>query len=73
MKYGIVKCAAVTPEIKVCDTAYNAKAVIAKISELNSLGAEIVVFPELCVTGYTAMDMFFTRELLDGEIGRAHV
>ncbi len=68
MKYGIVKCAAVTPEIKVCDTAYNAKAVIAKISELNSLGAEIVVFPELCVTGYTAMDMFFTRELLDGAI-----
>lgn len=68
MKYGIVKCAAVTPHIKVCDTAYNAKAVIAKIAELKARGIEIAVFPELCVTGYTAMDMFFTRELLDGAV-----
>lgn len=66
MKYGIVKCAAATPEIKVCDPKHNADAIIAKIAELGALGVEIAVFPELCVTGYTAMDMFFTRELLSG-------
>lgn len=68
MKYGIVKCGAITPEIKVCDTAYNADAVIQKIAKAKAAGVEIAVFPELCVTGYTAMDMFFTRELLHGAV-----
>ena len=66
MKYGIVKTAAVTPTIKVGKPQDNAAAIMEKIAAAGKRGAEIVVFPELCVTGYTCMDLFFGRELLDG-------
>ncbi len=64
MKYGFVKAAAVTPNIKVNAPKANARAIIDKIKKLADNGAEIVVFPELCVTGYTAADLFFTQKLL---------
>ncbi|MBD5131369.1 MAG: NAD(+) synthase [Clostridiales bacterium] len=64
MKYGFVRCEAITPRIKVGNPKYNAGEIIKLIAEAKSDGSEIVVFPELCVTGYTAMDMFFTRDLL---------
>ena len=64
MKYGMVKVAAVTPEIRVGDVAYNASAIIAQIKKLACAGVEIAVFPELCVTGYTAADLFFTSGFL---------
>ena len=66
MKHGIVKVAAVTPTIKVNDPEHNAGVIIDALKKLSGDGAEIVVFPELCLSGYTAMDMLFTRELLDG-------
>ena len=66
MEYGIVKTAAVTPTIKVGKPQDNAAAIMEKIAAAGKRGAEIVVLPELCVTGYTCMDLFFGRELLDG-------
>ncbi len=66
MKYGFVKVAAVTPKIKVGNTEYNAEAISAEIKRLSGMGVEVAVFPELCVTGYTAADMFFTQKMLDG-------
>lgn len=66
MKYGIVKVAAVTPTIKVNAPEHNGKQIAGLIKSLAADGAEILVFPELCITGYTAADLFFTRELLDG-------
>ena len=65
MKYGFVKVAAATPSIRVADTRHNAAAVIARLREAADAGAELVVFPELCLCGYTCGDLF--------EIGRAHV
>lgn len=66
MKYGIVKVSACTPTVKVNNPAHNAGEIIAGMKKLAAEGAEIVVFPELCLCGYTAMDLLFTRELLDG-------
>ncbi|MCM1368056.1 MAG: NAD(+) synthase [Roseburia sp.] len=66
MKYGIVKVAAATPKIKLNDPKRNAEAIAAKLSELAGQGVEIAVFPELCLSGYTAADLFYTTELLDG-------
>ena len=68
MKYGMVRAAAVTPTIKVGNPQNNAREISARIAELVKQGAEIIVFPELCVTGYTAADLFFSRSLLDGAI-----
>ena len=59
MRQGFVKAAAVTPKIKVADTKYNAELILDMMKESTQQGAKIVVFPELCLTGYTCGDLFF--------------
>ncbi|HAX53260.1 NAD(+) synthase [Muricomes intestini] len=63
MKHGFVKVAAATPDIRVADVEYNTERICEGISQAASEGAKIVVFPELCVTGYTCGDLF-TQEVL---------
>lgn len=63
MKQGFVKVAAVTPDIRVADVAYNTAQICKRIDEAVEAGAKIVVFPELCITGYTCGDLF-TQEIL---------
>ena len=53
MDQGFFKAAAVTPEIKVADPAANTEIICEKIKETSQLGAKLMVFPELCITGYT--------------------
>ncbi|MGN1157815.1 MAG: NAD(+) synthase [Agathobacter sp.] len=64
MKYGFVKVAAVTPKIKVADPVYNGEQIISLMEETSKSGAKIVVFPELCITGYTCGDLFLQETLL---------
>ena len=63
MKHGFVKTAAATPDIRVADTAYNQEKICECILEAEKLRAKILVFPELCVTGYTCGDLF-TQDVL---------
>lgn len=63
---GFIKVAAATPKIRVADCEYNADAIISLMNEANAKGVNILVFPELCVTGYTCHDLFYQRTLLDG-------
>lgn len=65
MKYGFVKVAAVTPELRVADVAYNMEKICKAIDDTASLGAKIIVFPELCITGYTCGDLFTQDTLTD--------
>ena len=65
MKHGFIKVAAVTPKIKVADTKYNAQVICEKLEEAYRRGAKIIVFPELCITGYTCADLFLQGLLLD--------
>ena len=53
MKQGFVKAASATPAIRVADPVYNAQVICEQMEEAVSHGAKIVVFPELCITGYT--------------------
>lgn len=64
MKHGFVKVAAVTPKIKVADTAYNVGQISLGLKEAAESGAKIIVFPELCITGYTCGDLFLQELLL---------
>lgn len=63
MKHGFVKVAAATPDIRVADVAYNTEKIREDIAEACENGAKILVFPELCVTGYTCGDLF-THDVL---------
>ena len=65
MEQGVVKVAAVTPKIKVADPAFNAKAVSAELEKAYERDAKIIVFPELCLTGYTCNDLFLQERLLE--------
>ena len=65
MKQGFVKVAAVTTKIKVADPKYNAGVICEKIKEVCERGAKLIVFPELCITGYTCGDLFLQELLLE--------
>ncbi len=65
MKHGFIKCAALLPEIKVADTKFNSDNIIKLINEADSLGVNLAVFPELCVTGSSCKDLFFNETLLE--------
>ncbi len=65
MKNGFVKVAAMTMKIKVADPKYNAAAVCQKLQEAYDKDAKIIVFPELCLTGYTCGDLLLQDLLLD--------
>lgn len=65
MKQGFVKVAAVTPDIRVADVEFNKEQICRKMDEAAASGAKIIVFPELCVTGYTCSDLFTQDVLLD--------
>lgn len=64
MKYGFVKVAAVTPCIRVADVDYNTEQICEVIDKACDKKAKIVVFPELCITGYTCGDLFTQDALL---------
>lgn len=66
MKDGFVKVAAATPDIRVADCEYNAEQICLKMKEAAEKGAKIIVFPELCITGYTCEDLFWQEVLLEG-------
>lgn len=65
MKHGFLNVAAVTPKIKVADTEYNGNQVRKEMKAAAEAGAKIIVFPELCLTGYTCNDLFGQQILID--------
>lgn len=64
MKNGFVKVAAATPDIRVADVEFNTQNIINAMEEAQKNGAKMLVFPELCVTGYTCSDLFDHSVLL---------
>ena len=65
MKYGFIKVAAAVPAVKVADTEYNVQQIESLIAQAEGQGVEIVVFPELCLTGYSCQDLFKEQLLID--------
>lgn len=65
MHHGFVKTAAITPKIKVADCIFNTEAICQSIDEACGKGAKLLVFPELCITGYTCSDLFWQETLLE--------
>ena len=64
MKQGFVKVAAATPDIRVADVRYNTEKICEAIEAAADERAKIVVFPELCITGYTCEDLFSQEVLI---------
>ncbi|MCC8044432.1 MAG: NAD(+) synthase [Clostridiales bacterium] len=64
MKDGFIKVAAAVPEIRVADCMFNVQSICAQMDEAAREHVKILVFPELCVTGYTCGDLFWQEKLL---------
>ena len=70
MNYGFVKVASAIPRVRVADCAFNASQIEKEIIIADGKGVEIIVFPELCLTGYTCGDLFAHSLLLESaELG----
>ena len=65
MKYGFVKVAAAIPAVKVADCKFNAQQIDTQIAIADGKGVQIIIFPELCITGYTCADLFGQTLLLE--------
>jgi NAD+ synthase (glutamine-hydrolysing) len=63
--YGLVRVAAVVPQVNVADVEGNVAHLIESVDQAVGMGASIVATPELCVTGYTCGDLFGNDLLLD--------
>lgn len=71
---GFLKTAAATPTIRVADPAYNAQEIAGLLKQAARQGVKFLVFPELCLTGYTCGDLFLQPLLLSGaEQGLAEI
>ena len=62
--FGFYRIASVCPTLKVADVEYNTDEIIRCGLLAKKEGAAVVVFPELCITGYTCSDLFHQELLL---------
>lgn len=62
--FDYIRVTSAVPDVSVADTDYNTQEICNKIIEAEGVGSDIVVFPELAVTGYTCADLFFQKTLL---------
>lgn len=63
MRYGFLRVGAAVPQLKVADPAYNMERIYEILQEADQKKISVLVFPELCLTGYTCNDLFDQRFL----------
>lgn len=63
--YGFVKVAAAIPSVRVADCEYNVEQMLLMMRQADEQGVEVMVFPELSITGYTCQDLFRQNVLLE--------
>jgi len=64
MKDGFIKVAIGTPDVRVADVTANTDNIKKLILEAHSKKVNILILPELCITGYTCGDLFFDSALI---------
>lgn len=65
LNHGFFRVAAAIPQVKVADVGFNIDSIAELARRASDAGARVVVFPEMCVTGYTCGDLFHNAALLD--------
>ncbi len=63
MKYGIIRAACASPSLSVADCRYNAEQIVKTVEEAHNAHVQVLVFPELSLTGYTCGDLFLQQTL----------
>ena len=68
MKEHFIKVATVVPKVRVADCDFNTSEIIRCTNTAVAMKVQIIVFPELSITGYSCGDLFFQETLLDSAI-----
>src|SRR6516164_4913153 len=66
--FGFLRVAAATPQVRVADCAFNAQHVLALMRQAEKESVQVLVFPELALTGYTCGDLFHQPVLQRGAV-----
>src|SRR5438552_16549276 len=66
--HGFVRVAAAVPALRVGDCAFNATRILDLLARAARAQVAVVVFPELCLTGYTCADLFHQPTLQRGAV-----
>ena len=65
MKYGFVRVGAGIPEVRVADPQFNVEEIEKLVLKAQAQSVEILLTPELSITGSTCQDLFFQQTLID--------
>ncbi|MFA6508278.1 MAG: NAD(+) synthase [Treponemataceae bacterium] len=65
MDYGFLRACAVSPTLRPGDVGFNTDQIVIALTKAAEGGASLVLFPELCVTGYTCADLFHQDLMID--------
>ena len=63
MIHGFLRVCTLSPSLRVADCPYNAKMTVEAMRQAAADGAQLAVFPELGLTGYTCSDLFLQQPL----------
>ena len=67
-KYGFIRVASCSPELKVADIEFNVNEIAGLIDKACREKVSVIVFPELSVTGYTCGDLFYQESILPARL-----
>ena len=68
--HGLLRVGVATPELRVADVAFNLQEIMRVSENAAQQGCSLLVFPELCLSGYTCADLFF-QQALQAAVARA--
>ncbi len=68
IQHGFLRVAAASPVMRVADCSFNVEQILTLLKRAEDDGVALVVFPELCLTGYTCADLFHHNTLLRGAV-----
>ena len=68
MEFGFFRVACCSPEVTVAGCKFTEKQIIEAVKKADSLGVNLLVMNELCVTSYTCQDLFLQNSLLDNAL-----
>ena len=61
--FGFVRVGAASPALQVADCQANVESILTMLEQAEQRGVVVLVFPELCLTGYTCADLFLHQPL----------
>lgn len=68
LSLGMVRVGVCSPELRVADVEFNTQKIIEALSQSSNDECAVMVFPELCITGYSCADLFYQPSLLQGAL-----